>query len=89
MLTNPLAEQTSVHVFLPGMEPESPQRWARVRPQLAWKRPGLPREWVRVLEHYQAGGLRADPGYVWLETWAKVLHVMERDLEFTNEPAVD
>ena len=26
------------------------QRWARVPPVLAWKRPGLPTEWTRVLE---------------------------------------
>ena len=26
------------------------QRWAQVPPHLAWKHPGLPREWTRVLE---------------------------------------
>jgi hypothetical protein len=26
------------------------QRWARVPPHLAWKHPGLPTEWTRVLE---------------------------------------
>ena len=30
------------------------QRWARVPPALAWKRPGLPTEWVPVLERNTA-----------------------------------
>jgi hypothetical protein len=38
-------------------------RWARVPPALAWKRPGLPTEWTRVLE---AMNLEPLPGYVWL-----------------------
>jgi hypothetical protein len=29
---------------------QQPQRWARCPPALAWKRPGLPTEWVRVLK---------------------------------------
>jgi hypothetical protein len=63
----------------------SAHRWARVQPLLAWKRPGLPKEWVRVLELHP-DGVRAEPGYVWLDTPAKVLHVVERDLEFTEKP---
>jgi hypothetical protein len=68
-----------------------PQRWARVPPGKAWKRPGLPREWVRVLErHPEPMGLVGDgyplPGYVWLDTPAKPLHVAEHLLEFREEP---
>jgi hypothetical protein len=32
------------------MASTDPQRWARVPPAIAWKRPGLPTEWTRVLE---------------------------------------
>jgi hypothetical protein len=68
-----------------------PQRWARVPPGLAWKRPGLPREWVRVLErHPEPLGLAGDgyplPGWCWLDTPAKVLSVCEHLLEFTQDP---
>jgi hypothetical protein len=40
----------------------------RVQPVLAWKQPGLPREWTRVLERNEAA-IRPEPlpGYVWLE----------------------
>lgn len=69
---------------MPSIEP---QRWARVPPHLAWKRPGLPTAWVRVLEHHPEG-VKALPGYVWLDTPGKPLHVPERDLEFTDEPPV-
>ena len=63
----------------------NPQRWARVLPGLAWKRPGLPAEWVPVLERHPEGapGL---PGYVWLDMPGKVRHVPERELEFRDEP---
>jgi hypothetical protein len=33
----------------------APQRWARVPPGLAWKHPGLRRDWVRVLERHPEG----------------------------------
>jgi hypothetical protein len=47
-----------------------PQRWARVPPALAWKRPGLPTEWTRVLERNEEA-MNPEPlsGYVWLESW--------------------
>jgi hypothetical protein len=59
------------------------QRWARVPPGLAWKRPGLPTEWAPVLQR-NPEAMNPDPlpGYVWLESGGKVLHVAERDLEF-------
>ena len=60
-------------------------RRARVRPRLAWKRPGLPADWVLVLERHPEG-LVALPGYVWLDMPGKVGHVQERDLEFRDEP---
>jgi hypothetical protein len=39
------------------------QRWARVPPHLAWKHPGLPRQWTPVLERNE----EALAGHVWLE----------------------
>ena len=66
------------------MESTEHQRWARVPPGLAWKRPGLPANWVRVLESHPEGA-QALPGYVWLDVPGKVLHVEERQLEFTSE----
>jgi hypothetical protein len=62
------------------------QRWARLRPRLAWKRPGVPTNWSRVLDrNLEAMNPDPLPGYVWLETPGKVLHVDERVLEFTDE----
>ena len=49
-----------------GMGSTEPQRWARVPPGLAWKRPGLPSDWVRVLERHP-DGVPALAGYVWLD----------------------
>jgi hypothetical protein len=44
------------------------QLWARVPPALAWKHPGLPREWTRVLERNpEAMQPEPLPGYVWLD----------------------
>ena len=63
------------------------QRWARVRPELAWKRPELPTKWTRVLEQNpEATYPDPLPGYVWLELPGKVLHTDERYLEFTDDP---
>jgi hypothetical protein len=59
------------------------QRWARVPSALVWKRPGLPRDWVRVLERHPEGS-KALPENVWLDTPGKVRHVAEHDLEFTE-----
>ena len=63
------------------------QRWARVPPALAWKHPGLPTTWTRVLER-NPEAMKPDPlpGYVWLDTPGKVLHADERHLEFTGDP---
>jgi len=63
------------------------QRWARVPPALAWKRPGLLTEWTRVLER-NPEAMKPDPlpGYVWLDTPGKVLHVQVAWMEFRNEP---
>ena len=61
------------------------QRWARVRRALAWKHPGLPTTWTRVLDSHPEGAV-AEPGYVWLETPGKVLYAAERQLEFTRIP---
>jgi hypothetical protein len=63
------------------------QRWARVLPALAWKHPGLPTTWTRVLERNpEAMNPEPLPGHVWLDTPGKVLHVSEHQLEFTDEP---
>jgi hypothetical protein len=64
------------------------QRWARCRPHLAWKRPGLPTGWVKVLDRHPDGD-EALPGYVWLDTRQKVLHASEHELEFTEDPEDD
>jgi hypothetical protein len=61
----------------------STQRWARVPPALAWKHPGLPRDWVPVLERNEEA-MRPEPlpGYVWLDTRGKRIHVWAAHLEF-------
>ena len=56
------------------------KRWARGKPALLWRRPGLPRDWVRVLErHPEPMGLAGQgwslPGYVWLDMPGKVRSV--------------
>ena len=51
-----------------------------------WKRPGLPKDWVRVLERNPDEAV-AQPGYVWLEMPGKVRHVGAHELEFKDEPA--
>jgi hypothetical protein len=61
------------------------QRWARVRPELAWKRPGLPTKWTHVLERHPEN-VEALPGCVWLDTPGKVLHVEASWLEFRSDP---
>ena len=65
------------------------QRWARVRPGTAWKHPGLPVNWVRVLQRND-DAMDPEPlgGHVWLDTPGKVLHAEERRLEFTDVPPV-
>jgi hypothetical protein len=69
------------------MESPKRRRWARVRPELAWKHPGLPAFWVRVLER-NPEAMKPDPlpGYMWLDTPGKVLHANENQLEFTHLP---
>ena len=63
------------------------QRWARVPPTLAWKHPGLPTTWTRVLERNpEAMNPEPLPGHVWLDMPGKVLHADERHLEFTDDP---
>jgi hypothetical protein len=63
------------------------QRWARVPPHLAWKRPGLPTDWCPVLaRNPEAMNPEALPGYGWLDTPGKVLHVEASRLEFRLGP---
>jgi hypothetical protein len=59
------------------------QRWARVAPALAWNHPGLPRDWYPVLERNDEA-MNPDPlpGYVWLDTPGRPLHVAAAQLEF-------
>jgi hypothetical protein len=63
------------------------RRWARVRPGLAWKRPGIPTEWARVLDR-NPEAMNPDPlpGHVWLDTPGKALHVWAEHLEFRDGP---
>ena len=61
-------------------------------PHFAWKHPGLPTTWTRVLERNPEAmnpvAMRPEPleGHVWLDTPGKVLHADERFLEFTDDP---
>ena len=65
------------------------QRCARVSPAIAWKRPGLPTQWTRVLER-NPEAMNPDPlpGYVWLDT-RKVLRVQAAGPAFRSEPPAD
>jgi hypothetical protein len=47
------------------MASNNPQRWARGLPHLLWKRPGLPRDWVRVLDQHAEGEV-ALPAPMWI-----------------------
>ena len=67
------------------MTPTNPQRWARGLQHLLWKRPGLPRDWVPVLERHPEG-VQGLPGYVWLDMPGKVRSVGPHELEFMDEP---
>ncbi len=49
-----------------------------------WKRPGLPKDWVRVLKRHPDGAV-AQPGYVWLEMPGKVRHVWAAHLEVRSD----
>ncbi len=69
------------------MSPTESQRWARVPPELAWKQPGLPRDWVSVLgRNDDAMTPEPLPGYVWLDSKARRLHVWAGHLEFRDDP---
>jgi hypothetical protein len=59
------------------------QRWARVRPEIAWKWPGLPTNWVKVIERHPEG-FANQPGYVWLDMPGKVRSVREQELEIIH-----
>ncbi len=62
------------------------QRWTRVPPALAWKRPGLLTEWVPVLERNpEAMDPEPLPGYVWLDVPGRPLHVAESKLEVRDD----
>jgi hypothetical protein len=68
------------------MTSSDPQRWARGLPSLLWKRPGLPRDWVPVLDRHPEG-VRGLPGHVWLDMPGKVRSVGEHELEFKTGPS--
>ena len=57
-------------------------------PHLAWKRPGLPRDWVRVLERHPEG-VKGLPGYVWPGIPGEVRTVAEHMLEFRSDAVRD
>ena len=65
-----------------------PQRWARVPPGLAWKRPGLPTGWTRVIEQMPADMLYPlPPGYVLLDARKdRPLRAWAAHLEFRDDP---
>ena len=67
---------------------DQPQLWARVQPHLARRHPGLPVEWVPVVERNDET-LYPEPleGFVWLAPpGGKQLHVPARRLEFRDTP---
>jgi hypothetical protein len=68
------------------MESTTPPRWARVPPVLAWKRPGLPTEWTRVIEEMPAEMLHPlPPGYVLLDALKdRPLRAWAAHLEFRD-----
>ena len=69
------------------MDSTNHQRWASVRPQQAWKHPGLPRDWCRVLNQHPSGDKALD-GYVWLsQPQRRHLTLRARHLEFTFDLA--
>lgn len=54
---------------------------------MAWRRPGLPTKWTRVLERNpEATNPEPLPGYVWLDAPGKALHVGQDMLEFCDDP---
>jgi hypothetical protein len=65
------------------------QRWARVPPHLAWKHPGLPTEWTRVIEEMPADMLNPLPtGYVLLDARKdRPLRAWAAHLEFRDDPS--
>lgn len=60
------------------------QRWARCPPGIAWKHPGLPKDWVPVFARHPEG-LDALPGRCWLDTSGKPRHVAEHLFEFRED----
>jgi hypothetical protein len=54
-----------------------------VPPALAWKHPGLPQDWCPVLERNDEA-MNPDPlpGYIWLDTPGRPLHVAAAHLGF-------
>jgi hypothetical protein len=70
------------------MASTDPQRWARVPPQLAWKHPGMPTEWTRVIEEMPADMiLPLPPGYVLLDVRKdRPLRAWAAHLEFRDRP---
>ena len=52
---------------------------------MAWRRPGLPTNWTRVIKRNpDAMNPDPQPGYELLDTPGKVLHVGEHELEFRD-----
>jgi hypothetical protein len=52
--------------------------------RMAWKRPDLPKDWVRVLERHP-DGVVVQPGYFWLGMPGKVRHVWAAHLEVRSD----
>ena len=61
------------------------QRWARVRAELAWKHPGIPKQWTRILPEHPEG-VKALPDHVWLDIPGKVRTFPANWLEITDAP---
>jgi hypothetical protein len=74
---------TVIHATLGGWSQPTFHARANGKPALLWKRPGLPRDWVRVLERHPEG-VNGLPGYVWLDMPGKVRSVNPSLLEFRD-----
>jgi hypothetical protein len=64
------------------------QRWARVPPGIAWRRPGLPTDWTPLIEEMPDDMLNPlPPGYVLLDARRdRPLRAWAAHLEFRSEP---
>jgi hypothetical protein len=81
-----MTPERSLVYYTEDMPSTEPQRWARVQPDQAWQRPGLPRHWCRLFDSHPDSSIGTLPGYGWLETPTKLQHVRLDWLEIRESP---